>query len=70
MNGGATTSLALGAGQKRQINIGVRMNATWPQNVQYRFRLLVQVRDNATTGPSYAYTVHFRVYFGAGPGPD
>ena len=70
VNGGATTSLALGAGQKRQINIGVRMNATWPQNVQYRFRLLVQVRDNAATGPSYAHAVPFKVCFGAGPGPD
>lgn len=69
-NGGSATSVLLGPGEKRQLNVRVRMNAAWPRNVTYRPSLLVQVRDAAATGPSYAYVVPVSVYYGTGPGPD
>ena len=67
---GSATSVVLGPGEKRQLNVRVRMNTAWPQGVTYRPSLLVQVRDAATTGPSYAYVVPVSVYYGTGPGPD
>jgi hypothetical protein len=69
-SGGTATSVVLGPGEKRQVNVRVRMNTAWPQNAMYRPSLLVQVRDAATTGPSYAFVVPVGVYYGTGPGPD
>jgi hypothetical protein len=67
---GSATSVVLGPGEKRQLNVRVRMNAAWPRDVTYRPSLLLQVRDAAAPGPSYAYVIPVSVYYGTGPGPD
>jgi hypothetical protein len=69
-NGTGPNSVTMGPGQKRQINVSVRMNAAWPAGVQIRPALVVGVKNASLAYPYYGYTVPVKVYYGSGPGPD
>lgn len=68
VNDSASANFTMGANQKRQLNVRVRMNAAWAP-LLYQPSVVIQARNNAG-GPTYAYTVPMKVYYGTGAGPN
>jgi hypothetical protein len=60
----------MGPGQKRQINLSVRMNAGWPAGTQIKPAIVVGVKNTGVAYPYYGYTIPVKVFYGAGSGPD